>query len=90
MPLFVELTSELTLESMTAVDLYSSLLYYAPIVTLLEINMVVRNAKSIEWSNLANHHVVVVTLESGERVVHTSVNLGYLKRVVKEKGYKVV
>lgn len=52
--------------------------------------MVVRKAKSIEWSMTANHHVVVVILESGERVVHSSVNKGYLQRVIKERGYKVL
>lgn len=51
--------------------------------------MVVRKAKSIEWSTLANNHVVVVVLESGERVVHSSVNKGYLQRIIRERGYKV-
>lgn len=49
-----------------------------------------KKAKSIEWIHVANRHTAVVLLETGERVIHSSANLGYLKRIVSEKGYELI
>lgn len=44
----------------------------------------------IEWTMLANYHVLTVTTPRGERIIHSSTNRKYLEKLVSDRYNKEV